>query len=151
MKSLTGACLFILKILPCKLLPFEKVQSSKKEEYFALKKSGLQFKERKLFLYVSTELSYVVLSLKNNLYSISLKKNILPNNPLSLWVVFFLERESPSVLRRACLFILKIFPCKLLPFEKVQSSKKEGYFALKKSGLQFKERKLFLYVSTELS
>ena len=35
-------------------------------------------------------------------------------------------------------------------FEKVRSSKKEGYFALKKSPV-FNSKKIFLYVSTELS
>ena len=39
------------------------------------------------------------------------------------------------------MFILKILPCKLLPFEKVRLSKKQGYFPLKKSGLQRKKFK----------
>ena len=40
------------------------------------------------------------------------------------------------------MFILKILACKLLPFEKVRLSKKQGYFPLKKSGLQRKKFKI---------
>ena len=51
---------------------------------------------------------------------------------LVLFIIISFSFWKKSCFTESLFVDIEILPCKLLPFEKVRSSKKEGYFALKK-------------------